>query len=389
MNKKVCSLLSVLAFVFSLTIKGQNACDVIDLEPTDPIVVWSPDKQKYLVNKKDTAGIYQIYTGNKGSTQLTCVSVNGPWGLVRHTNIRHKMQVNWHPSGKWILFVLEREIYNELLLKGTPEGEKLLEGWLQCGLWMDMYAMTTDGSNWYHLATTTNGVVGPVFTPDGKTAVWANAVGGDLSVDVFGKWELMRSDFVEVGGVPALVNSVNINPPGTRWIEPGNFHPNGRQVMITADIGIVNAEGQDQYILDIYTGAYVNLTNSPTIWDEHGIISPDGKKIIFMSSYPYRADSLANTTLFLKTEFMLMNADGTGLQQLTHYNDPTYPEYSGGGVAACGYWSDDGSEFHCWELKFPYYNYWIIRFDGLCGNEPVSTSIDEKNSDALFSGYPN
>ena len=82
----------------------------------------------------------------------------------------------------------------------------------------------------------------------------------------------------------------------------------------------------DQYILDITTGSVRNLTNSPTLWDEHGVFSPNGEKVFFMSSYPFRDSPGVHKTLSLKTEFMLMNKDGSGLQQLTHFNTPGYPE---------------------------------------------------------------
>lgn len=58
---------------------------------------------------------------------------------------------------------------------------------------------------------------------------------------------------------------------------------------MTADSGFpnhANVEGQDQYILDVFSGQITNLTNSPNIWDEHGVFSPDGEKILFMTSYP-------------------------------------------------------------------------------------------------------
>jgi hypothetical protein len=45
-----------------------------------------------------------------------------------------------------------------------------------------------------------------------------------------------------------------------------------------------------------------------------------------MSSYPYRNEPDSFHTFTLKTEFMLMDADGGHQQQLTHFNVPGYPE---------------------------------------------------------------
>ncbi len=163
--------------------------------------------------------------------------------------------------------------------------------------------------------------------------------------------------------------------------------------MISSDIGMSDAEGMDQFTLDINTDSTVNLTNSPKVWDEHGVFSPDGKKIIFMSSYPYRTDTNSYKTLSTKTEFMLIDAtvqpgDSVyypGLEQLTHFNVPGYPESdtSGGSVAAAGGWSFDGTKFYGQDLIAPAYDNWIIVFNGDCGNNPAGISEEKKNPSSI------
>jgi len=119
----------------------------------------------------------------------------------------------------------------------------------------------------------------------------------------------------------------------------------------------------DQYILNINTGALINLTNSPTVWDEHGVFSPDGKKVIFMSAYPYRADPNSSKVLTIKTEFMLINTDGTGLTQLTHFKEPGHPDFSKkGGIAACAEWMPDGKSALLSTLIFPDYEIYELVF---------------------------
>jgi hypothetical protein len=273
------------------------------------------------------------------------------------------LQVQWHPSGNYIICVVEKEFYPELLY--TPYSLRL--GLLQSGIWMDVWAVTPNGSNWYNLATTEHGVTGPAFTPDGSKAAWAEGLNGsNLAVDIFGKWKLQLSNFSVSNGTPSFSTTNNISPQGARWLEPGNFSPDGRSLLISSDIGMINAEGQDQYILDIITGQVTNLNNSPKIWDEHGFFSPDGEKILFMSSYPYRADTNSYHTLSIKTDFMLMNKDGSGLQQLTHFRTPGYPE-SSPGIASTGFWTPDGTTIYAQSLIFPDFDNWIIKFNGSCG----------------------
>ncbi len=155
-------------------------------------------------------------------------------------------------------------------------------------------------------------------------------------------------------------------------MEPGNFAPDGRHILISSDIGMRDSQGQDQFILDTATGQVKNLTNSPTVWDEHGVFSSDGSKISFMSSYPYRSEPGSDKVTSLKTEFMLMDSDGSHLQQITHFNMPGYPESQAKKtVAAVAGFSADGSELFATVMSnknaFTKTN-WVITFEGRCGN---------------------
>jgi Tol biopolymer transport system component len=204
--------------------------------------------------------------------------------------------------------------------------------------------------------------------------VWAEIVNGNVFVNHFGVWKLYIADFVvRPDGTPTFENKRDITPQGARWVEPGNFSPDGRHMLISSDIGMADAYGQDQFELDTVTGQVRNLTNSPTVWDEHGVYSPDGKKIVFMSSYPYRDEPNSYKVTSLKTDFMLMDSDGTHLQQLTHFNVPGYPESQPKGtVAAVATFAPDGSKLFSLVMAkgatFTNDN-WTITFDGNCGNE--------------------
>jgi hypothetical protein len=378
-------------FLFPNKISAQTSpCDVIAVtQIPEPPVFWNHDSTKYFVNVQDSAGVFQIYVGNAGDSVPTCISTaytNGNCcGLFRSWDQRNKLQVQWHASGNFLICAVEKEFYAELLY--VPYYPLRL-GWLQCGIWMDVWAVTPDGNNWYNLATTIGGVTGPAFTPDGLTCVWSEADdSSNILVDVFGVWKLQRSNFVVNSGVPSFANTTDITPAGCRWNEPGNFAPDGISVLITADIGMTNAEGQDQFILNIYNGQIINLNNTPMVWDEHGYFSPDGHKILFMSSYPYQADTNSYHTASIKTEFMLMNADGTGLQQLTHFCDTAYYNPHPG-IAAVGFWTPDGSRIYGTSLVFPDYNYWVIDFYGNCGNDSI-TSVNELAANDGVTIYPN
>lgn len=283
------------------------------------------------------------------------------------------MQPHWHPSGRWIFLAVERDQYSPPPILGW--NRNYVEGQLQNGLWTNMYAISPDGLQWHRLTDfksgtrgVPDGFTGPAFTPDGQRAIWSQAVDGNVfRYRPFGRWELILADFDERNGMPRLSNPRNITPEGMHWNEPGNFSPDNVSFLFTGSVES-DAQGMDQYILNVQTRQLTNLTQSPTTWDEHGYFSPDGEKIIFMSANPYRNDPKASKVLSIKTEFMLMNKDGSGLVQLTHFRQPGYPEYSKeGGIAASPVWSPDGRSANLRRLFFPEYEYWDVVFAGPCG----------------------
>jgi hypothetical protein len=263
-----------------------------------------------------------------------------------------------------------------------------IKGQLQNGLWTDMYALSADGQRWHQLTHftgawgTPDGFTGVAFTPDGKKAVWSQILDGNiLFYYPFGRWELTMSDFEVINGVPRLANIENITPPGMDWNEPGNFAPDGESLVFAGSTE-EDAQGMDEYILNIRTRKLVNLTNSPTVWDEHGVFSANGEKILFMSAHPYRDNPAASKIMSIQTEFMMMNKDGSGLTQLTHFFQPGYPEYSpSSGIAANVSWHPTGRSATLRRLIFPNYEDWHIEFASDCGarNPAAPTGLKATN----------
>jgi hypothetical protein len=209
------SLIRVFAVLVSLFVnfasvalpREPDACKVLSIvkSPETGIKIRSPDGRKYLANKKDKNEDYQIYVGRRSDAEPVCLSHKNMPGAPPAD--RNKMQVNWHPSGKWIIYAGEKESYNERWLP-----KRLRQGFLECGCWMDIYAMSPDGRRGFNLYKTKSGFTGVAFTPDGRHGVWAEAVSGLTSKAAFGKWTLRLADFVEKRGVPALVNVKDITP---------------------------------------------------------------------------------------------------------------------------------------------------------------------------------
>jgi Tol biopolymer transport system component len=325
----------------------------------------SPDGKLYLVNKEDEKGVVQVYVGKTGSSTLTCITCTQETGGPKPERL--KMQPHWHPSSKWIIMAVERDEYSKPPILG--DNKDFVEGMLQCGLGTNIYAVTPDGKRWSRLSdfksgqyNYPDGFTGVAMTRDGKKGVYSQIVDGNIfAYYPFGRWEVIEVDITEKDGMPVFSNHKNITPKGMHWNEPGNFHPDNESLLLTGSTE-KDAQGMDQYILNIKTGALTNLTNSPTVWDEHGVFSPDGEKIIFMSAWPYRDKPETSKVLGIKTEFMLMNKDGSGLTQLTRFRTEGSPEYHQG-TAACAGFHADGKSALLTTLVFPNYEFWEMEFN--------------------------
>ena len=330
----------------------------------------SPAGDMLAVTKLDQNGVYQVYVGKANGADVHCISCAKLPGGPRLD--RNKPMISWHPSGRWLVVGIEEDKHDNMWMPKSWQ-----RGFLQSGIWLNMWLTTPAGDRWYRVTDfkkpahgPSDGFVGTPFTPDGRHAVWAEIIDGNIFANHFGIWRLFMADFA-VGreGAPSLTNKRDITPAGARWVEPGNFAPDGRRLLLSSDVGMKDAQGQDQFILDTASGALKNLTNSPDVWDEHGIFSPDGRKVSFMSSYPYRDRKGSNQTAALRTEFMLIDADGSHLQQVTHFNAPGYPESQGAQtIAAVAGFMPDGAQMFAMVMApgFTKSN-WTIDFAGKCG----------------------
>ena len=94
--------------------------------------------------------------------------------------------------------------------------------------------------------------------------------------------------------------------------------------------------GMDQYVLNITTKKYTNLTNTSEYWEEDSSITPSGR-IIYMSNADSRYEfDFSKNWVSQPTErdYYSMNADGSDKQRLTYFNQEGAPEYLGYRVLA-------------------------------------------------------
>ncbi len=322
---------------------------------------WSHTTDRIVYDQLDANRIFQLNTMKSDGSDTKCLSCAARAGAPAVN--QHKFNPSWHPSGQYIVVQVEMKSHWLSWLKTDPMTTELLQN----GLWNDLYLVSADGTSWQKLTNTTasvtDGVLAPVFSPDGTKLMWSKIIAPASKTQPFGVWRLMIADFAMSGGKASLVNIRDITPAGATFIEAHGFAPDSRSVLFTTDIGVTSTWEKHIWSMDLATGSTRNVT--PNVhWNEHAYYSPDGSSITFMSSLPFLWS-------FMKTEVMLMNADGSGVVRLTHFNSKGYRESTAEQSAATRVrWNAAGTKMLVTQQMadtYPARKMWMLTFAGACG----------------------
>ena len=276
-------------------------------------------------------GFYDLWTMNSDASNKTCLTCGRD-----DVPQLHNGQPAWHPDGEWIVFQAQDpglgSVRGNLGQGGAGVNNNL---WLTDRAGVEFYQLTQIEKS--------EAILHPHFSPDGSRLFWAarekKLIGGE--------WVLKIADFsFDDDGIPRLTNETVFRPDGKRntFYESHEFTPDGTSVIFSSDAG---REGRiydlDIWSMDIASQELKRLTDSESVWDEHAILSPSGRKIVWVSSEGY--DWKPRNVKSLRTDFWIMDSDGSNKQQLTHFNEPGFPESVSGAsvIAADSSWNRDGT----------------------------------------------
>ena len=304
-------------------------------------VDWSRSVNLLAFDRPGPDGYYDVWVMNPDGDNQECLSCDQPIVSQGHCG-----NPGWHPSGKWIVFqaansALAPAFLDRLVRAKSSPGA----GWLN-----NLWVTDAGGTSYYQLTDVgkQGGVLHPHFSHDGTRLLWAERLGpGDparkQSDGYLGEWALKVANFVEGSGGPRLEATMTLKPgPRPGFYESHGFSRDDTRIIFTANCDEQEELGFDIYSLDLASQELERLTHTPSDWDEHAIYSPDGQRIVWMSSLGIPAVDLKQ----VKTDFWLMRPDGSGQQRLTFWNDPQSAEklaIEGGVVAADCSWSPDGT----------------------------------------------
>jgi hypothetical protein len=296
-------------------------------------VAWNKKDNILAFDRRGKDGYYDLWIADPSGKNQTCITCNHPDLPNKHIG-----QPAWHPSGEFLVIQAQKPNMPKRFENKAVPGAGILN---------DLWIIASDGKQAWQLYTIedeiskdSKGILHPHFSHNGKMLFWSERK--RRNDRPFGEWVLRLSDFLfeETSG-PTLQNIRTYNPGSkSSFFESHNFSPDDNYVLFTG-----NQDGPlEIYELNISDGTTKRLTHNPRdTWDEHAQYSPDGKKIVWMSSKGLRCEI---NPFFLQTEFWIMDRDGSNKHRLTYFHDLKHQHYLGENfaVAADSDWNYDGTK---------------------------------------------
>ncbi len=281
-------------------------------------VSWSPKGDWILFDQKGSDGYYDLYLMRPNGSGESCLTCNTR-GVLSNG---HKGTAEWHPSGKYIVFQSQKRQY-----MGTWGKNRAADP--GNGRNSDLWLMQLPSRKLHQLTHTANdnnnGVLHAHFSHNGRQLSWSQmySLGSPgKKGEHLGDWRLQIANFTVKNGRPQLNNISSYQPGGPSFYENHGLSPDGRKLLFT---GLF----ESKHILDFFRSAKIyhydlntkqlqKLTPDKRSYNEHAQYTPDGRKILWMTSMqnPNRG-----------TDYWIMNPNGSEKKRVTDLNNPRNPGF--------------------------------------------------------------
>jgi len=311
--------------------------------------VWSPDNTRFTYDHQAANYYWDLWIANAdggGNTCLTCSTAAR--SVLGNYNKGNSV---WSTDGKFIVFQVQM-ISACVRPHVEPCGGDDWKDFPGSGYQNDLWATNPNGTTFWRLTNQANwdgngsgGVIYPTFSWDGTKLTWGQrltATGRWTST-----WELAVATWTVTAGVPSLTNQKNYrpNPAGARhYYEPHGWSRDNSTIFYMGGYGAGGAPTSNNvYSYTIGAPSAVNLTNTPTSWNEWPTPAPFGGVLVYMTM-----DRTPNESQVRRctSDLWMMNLDGTEKYPLTHFNDPTHAQYEGAGgmCLSASSWNASGTQ---------------------------------------------
>lgn len=293
-------------------------------------VAWNPVNGDCIAySGKGSDGFYDIHLSTENGSTDNCITCNHPDLPNKHIACPY-----WHPSGKWLLFVAEKETHPGSSVDALPGFGAYCDVWLMDSSAEHVYKIIDIPNDYDH------GVIAPRFSPDGNKITWTHRVAQPNFLDLdrlFGHWVIKTADFQfsAVDSTPVISNEQTLQPGPASFYEGYGFSPDGQRIIFCSHMNKPSAFDQNIYTMNLGGGNLQTLTDKD--YNEHAFYMPDGSKIIWMCNKQATKGG---------TDWWMMNTDGSEKKRITYYNEPEHPQYAGKAVwCGLGSFHPSGNRF--------------------------------------------
>lgn len=288
-----------------------------DAEP----VAWTASPDLVYYNALGPDGMYEGYSAAPDGSGVTCLTCSAPsFQSAGPATQRGVSDVT--SDGRYMLLEVENPHHlGAVGASGSEPGR---------GAWNDLWLASTDGSHMWQLTNVTapgSGAIGTMwarFDPAGNKVVFAEMYAP--AIGNLGSWRLVVADIVWNAGVPSLANQTVVEPATGLFMEPYGFSPDGSRVLFASNYEQPNWTDSQIWESNPDGTGLVRLSpaDGPTgafdAYNEFAFYAPSGNQIVYGRTVGSAASGL---------DYWLMNADGSGSQRLTYFNEPWSTESRG------------------------------------------------------------
>jgi hypothetical protein len=243
----------------------------------------------------------------------------------------------WHPSGNYLVLQAadmtpppwaadKATLYKRVTNPGA-------------GYNNDLWLISTDGAHaaWLSQLQPGQGVLHAHFSHAGDQLLWS-----ELESTNPQKWTMKLGKFRVGSDGPHLTDVQTLDPLGNAFYETHDFSPDDKKILFATAKTPGDYKHMSIVEMDLASGATKDLTGSEA-WNEHAHYAPDGSKIIWASSRDIAQDDALKVA---RTDYWIMNADGSDKKRLTFFNEPGAPESRATfNIASDLSWAPDGKSF--------------------------------------------
>jgi hypothetical protein len=245
----------------------------------------------------------------------------------------------WHPSGNYLVIEASDMAAPPMATKAPDRFKRVTSPGV--GFDNDLWLLSPQGtlaSQLTHLEMR-QGVLHPHFAHHHNLLLWS-----EMESVAPQKWVMKLAKFAVGDNGPELSDVKTLDPLGNAFYETHCFSPDDSSILFSTTKEPGDFQHMNIVRMDLASGHTEMLTDpSAEQWNEHAQYSPDGSKIIWVSSMGIEQDLSTANKGAVKTDLWMMNADGSDKHRLTYFNEPGAPEYRPSkNIASDLSWSPDG-----------------------------------------------